>query len=52
MQTYCRFTLLDNTLLDLLPYLTRKGIGVINGSPLAMGLLSGRPLPVGARRRG
>ena len=40
VQTYCRYSLVDNTLLDLMPYLKRKGIGVINGSPLSMGLLT------------
>ena len=40
VQTYCRYSLLDNTLLDLIPYLQRKGVGIINGSPLSMGLLT------------
>ena len=43
VQTYARLSLLDNTLLDLGPYLKRKGLGVISGSPLGMGLLPGRP---------
>jgi aryl-alcohol dehydrogenase-like predicted oxidoreductase len=40
VQTYCRFSLLDNSLIDLLPYFKNKGVGVINGSPLSMGLLT------------
>ena len=43
VQTYCRLCLVDNTLMDLAPYFQRRNIGVINGSPLGMGLLTGRP---------
>tara|TARA_B110000902_G_C14100858_1_gene510612 strand:+ start:53 stop:727 length:675 start_codon:yes stop_codon:yes gene_type:complete len=43
VQTYCRLCLIDNTLIDLAPYFRNRNIGVINGSPLAMGLLTGRP---------
>jgi len=48
VQMYGRLNLLNNTLLDLVPYLRRKGITtIINGSPLCMGLLRGAagPLP-------
>jgi L-galactose dehydrogenase len=38
--SYCHHTVFDTTLTRLLPYLKEKGVGVINGSPLAMGLLS------------
>ncbi len=38
--SYCHFCLNDTSLERLLPYLATKGIGVINASPLAMGLLS------------
>jgi L-galactose dehydrogenase len=38
--SYCHHTLFDTTLARLLPYLKGKGVGVINGSPMAMGLLS------------
>jgi aryl-alcohol dehydrogenase-like predicted oxidoreductase len=38
--SYCHHTLFDTTLTRLLPYLKGKGVGVINGSPMAMGLLS------------
>ncbi len=39
--SYCHCTLLDTTLLtDLLPVAERRGVGVINASPLGMGLLT------------
>jgi L-galactose dehydrogenase len=39
--SYCHFTLLDTTLLrDLLPTAERRGVGIINASPLGMGLLT------------
>jgi L-galactose dehydrogenase len=39
--SYCHFTLLDTTLVgDLLPIAVRRGVGVINASPLGMGLLT------------
>jgi len=38
--SYCHHTLQDTTLTGLLPYLKEKNVGVINASPLAMGLLS------------
>ena len=40
IQTYCRLSLLDNSLRDLQPYFQAKGIGIISGSPLVMGLLT------------
>jgi L-galactose dehydrogenase len=43
--SYCRYALNDTSLAGLLPYLRNKGIGVINASPLAMGLLSERGAP-------
>lgn len=39
--SYCHHTILDTSLDTLLPYLHAKKVGVINASPLAMGLLSG-----------
>jgi L-galactose dehydrogenase len=39
--SYCHATLFDTTLLGLLPELQRHGVGVLNASPMAMGLLSG-----------
>ncbi|KAI3702279.1 hypothetical protein L6452_28012 [Arctium lappa] len=38
--SYCHYGINDTTLDDLLPYLKRKGVGVISASPLAMGLLT------------
>ncbi|CAD5329858.1 unnamed protein product [Arabidopsis thaliana] len=38
--SYCHYGVNDSTLLDLLPYLKSKGVGVISASPLAMGLLT------------
>lgn len=38
--SYCRYSVNDSTLVDLLPYLKSKGVGVISASPLAMGLLT------------
>ena len=43
--SYCHHTLNDASLRDLLPYLMSKNVGIINASPLAMGLLTERPLP-------
>ena len=39
---FCHFTLNDDKLLDYLDYFEQRGIGVINASPLSMGLLSRR----------
>src|SRR5690625_3735051 len=38
--SYCHYTLNDNTLLSLIPLLNQKQVGLINASPLSMGLLS------------
>jgi L-galactose dehydrogenase len=38
--SYCHHTLADSSLMDLLPFLHRHQVGVINASPLAMGLLT------------
>lgn len=38
--SYCHFTLCDQTLADRFDYFKAKGVGVINASPLGMGLLS------------
>lgn len=43
--SYCHHTLNDTSLDTLLPYLNARGVGVINASPLAMGLLSERGAP-------
>ncbi|XP_074312772.1 L-galactose dehydrogenase-like [Silene latifolia] len=36
--SYCHYCINDSTLNDLIPYLKSKGVGVINASPLSMGL--------------
>ncbi|PSC71979.1 L-galactose dehydrogenase [Micractinium conductrix] len=38
--SYCHYSLNDTSLEGLLPYLQGKGLGVINASPLSMGLLT------------
>jgi L-galactose dehydrogenase len=43
--SYCHYELNDTALLDLVPYLDAKHIGVISASPLGMGLLSMRGTP-------
>jgi aryl-alcohol dehydrogenase-like predicted oxidoreductase len=43
--SYCHYSLNDTALLGLLPLLERKGIGLVNASPLSMGLLSTRGTP-------
>lgn len=42
---FCHYTLNDDKLLDFLDYFESKGVGVINASPLSMGLLSQRGIP-------
>lgn len=42
---FCHFCLCDDKLTDFLDYFEGKGIGVINASPLSMGLLSERGVP-------
>lgn len=42
---FCHFTLNDDKLHDFLDYFEKRGIGVINASPLSMGLLSQRGVP-------
>ena len=43
--SYCHYSLNDDSLRDILPFLKEKGVGVINASPLSMGLLSHRGTP-------
>ena len=43
--SYCHYSLNDTTLLGLLPSLRERGVGVINASPLSMGLLTERGTP-------
>ncbi|EFJ45553.1 hypothetical protein VOLCADRAFT_93987 [Volvox carteri f. nagariensis] len=55
--SYCHYCLNDTTLLGSLPYFRSKGVGVINASPLSMGLLtrqgppSWHPAPPQLRKR-
>ncbi|XP_071811961.1 uncharacterized protein [Apostichopus japonicus] len=54
--SYCHLTLNDSSLLDHVDYMKDKGVGLINASPLAMGLLTHggppvwHPLPQEARQ--
>lgn len=43
--SYCHYSLNDTTLETLLPLLEERGIGLVNASPLSMGLLSTRGTP-------
>ena len=43
--TFCHYALNDDKLLDYLDFFESNGIGVINASPLSMGLLSQRGVP-------
>ncbi|RIV39149.1 aldo/keto reductase [Micromonospora radicis] len=43
--SYCRYTLLDRALAAAAPEFAERGVGVMNASPLAMGLLSHRGAP-------
>lgn len=43
--SFCHYCLNDQTLLDYVPYFEEHGVGVINASPLAMGMLSERGAP-------
>jgi aryl-alcohol dehydrogenase-like predicted oxidoreductase len=40
--SYCHYALNDTSLLDLVPMLREQGVGLINASPLSMGLLNHR----------
>ncbi len=42
---FCHYCLCDDKLTDWLDYFERRGIGIINASPLSMGLLSERGVP-------
>lgn len=42
---FCHYTLNDDALTDYLDFFEQHGIGVINASPLSMGLLSQRGVP-------
>lgn len=42
---FCHYCLNDDKLMDYLDYFEERGIGIINASPLSMGLLSQRGVP-------
>ncbi len=42
--SYCHYSLNNTSLLSLLPLLKQKNVGLINASPISMGLLSSRPV--------
>ncbi len=42
---FCHYCLNDDELLDYLDYFEERGIGIINASPLSMGLLTTRGVP-------
>ena len=42
---FCHYCLCDDALQDYLDYFEQRGIGLINASPLSMGLLSQRGVP-------
>ena len=42
---FCHYCLCDDKLVDYLDYFEQRGIGIINASPLSMGLLSERGVP-------
>jgi len=42
---FCHYCLNDDKLVDFLNYFESKGVGIINASPLSMGLLSSRGAP-------
>lgn len=43
--SYCHHTLLDDTLAGAVPWLQQQGVGILNASPLSMGLLSSKGPP-------
>jgi L-galactose dehydrogenase len=43
--SYCHYTLQNRRLVELVPYLESKGVGIINASPFGARLLSSDPLP-------
>ena len=43
--SYCHYSLNDNSLLNMLPLLKKNQVGLMNASPLSMGLLSNRLVP-------
>ncbi|WP_277679133.1 aldo/keto reductase [Gracilibacillus dipsosauri] len=42
--SYCHYSLNDTSLLHIVPLLEQKNVGIINASPISMGLLNNRPV--------
>src|SRR5699024_516420 len=42
--SYCHYSLNDTSLLNIMPLLEKKEVGIINASPISMGLLNSRPV--------
>ncbi|RWS10246.1 L-galactose dehydrogenase-like protein, partial [Dinothrombium tinctorium] len=45
VQSYCRCTPFDNSLLEYIPFFQKNGVGIINAAPLGMGLLTTDKVP-------
>jgi L-galactose dehydrogenase len=43
--SFCHYELNDNSLVELIPYLKAKGVGIINAAPVGMGLLTKEGAP-------
>ena len=43
--SYNHYSLNDTTLLQIIPWLRQKNVGIINASPVSQGLLTNHPLP-------
>ena len=43
--SFCHYTLFDTSLTELMPYLIEKKVGIVNASPLSMGLLTNQGPP-------
>jgi L-galactose dehydrogenase len=43
--SFCHYTLFDTSLTELIPYLKEKEVGIVNASPLSMGLLTNQGPP-------
>jgi aryl-alcohol dehydrogenase-like predicted oxidoreductase len=43
--SFCHYTLFDTSLADLTPYLEENEVGIVNASPLSMGLLTNQGPP-------
>lgn len=43
--SYCHYSLNDTSLLGIVPYLEERGVGLVNASPLSMGLLGSKTVP-------